>query len=130
MQYPTKKQLVHSDLSGKVIGIILEVYNELGYGQPEKTYQKAVAQGLKKAGLVFVEQLYVPVVFQEKIVGKNYLDFFIENILILEIKRGNYFAKAHIDQVYKYLVSKNLQLGILAYFTPRKVHFKRVVNLK
>ena len=46
-----------------------------------------------------------------------------------KIKKGDYFVKSHIEQVYKYLVSKNLQLGILAYFAPKTVHIKRVINL-
>ncbi len=129
MSVETKKDLVFSELSGRVIGILLDVYNQLGYGHPEKTYQKALCVAFKKAGISYVEQLYVPVIFEEKVVGKNYFDFLIEDKLVLEIKKGDYFSKTHIDQVYKYLVSKNLKLGILAYFAPRTVHLKRVVNL-
>jgi GxxExxY protein len=121
---------IYSELSYKIIGALFEVYNTLGHGHPEKTYQRAVAVALKKAGLKFVEQLYVPVVFGGKVVGKNYFDFLIEDKIVLEIKRGDYFVKAHIEQVYQYLISKNLKLGILAYFAPRTVHIKRVVNLR
>lgn len=129
MSYLLKKDLIYSDLSGKVIGILLNVYNTLGHGHPEKTYQKALAVAFKNAEIKFVEQLYSPVMFQDKVVGKNYFDFLIEDVLVLEIKRGDYFVKSHIDQVFQYLVSKNLKLGLLAYFAPRKVHIKRVVNL-
>ena len=129
MPYKLQKELIHSDLSGRVIGILLDVYNTLGYGHPEKTYQKALAVAFENRGIKFIEQLYVPVVFQGKVVGKNYFDFLIEDTLVLEIKRGDYFVKSHIDQVFQYLVSKNLQLGLLAYFAPKTVHLKRVVNL-
>ncbi|MDR3642597.1 MAG: GxxExxY protein [Candidatus Doudnabacteria bacterium] len=129
MPTAVKKDLVYSDLSGKIIGILLDVYNQLGYGYPEKTYQKALAIAFTKAGLKFVEQLYVPVIFEGIIVSKNFFDFLIEDKIVLEIKKGDYFVKSHIDQTYRYLVSKNLKLGILAYFAPRTVHLKRVVNL-
>ena len=129
MPIKTKEHLIYSDLSGKIIGIVLDVRNQLGHGHPEKTYQKALAIAFAKAGLVFVEQLYAPVIFEEKVIGKNYFDFFIEEKIVLEIKKGNYFVKTHIDQVYKYLVSKNIKLGILVYFAPKAVHLKRVVNL-
>ena len=58
------------------------------------------------------------------------IDFIIEDKIVLELKKGNRFVKAHIDQVYEYLVSNNLKLGILSYFAPRNLHYKRIVNLK
>jgi GxxExxY protein len=129
MQNRAKTDLIYAELTEKVIGILFEVYNTLGHGHPEKTYQRAIAVALGEANLSFIEQLYVPVIFKGKVVGKNYLDFLIEDKLVLEIKKGDYFVKAHIDQVYQYLVSKNLKLGLLAYFAPKSVHFKRIVNL-
>jgi GxxExxY protein len=116
-------------LSGKIIGIILGVRNELGHGHPEKTYQRALSIAFTKAGLKFAEQLYVPVLYEGRVVGRNYFDFLVEDKIVVEIKKGDYFVSSHIDQVYKYLISKDLQLGILAYFAPRTVHLKRVVNL-
>ena len=89
-----------------------------------------MAIALAKAGFKFTEQLYAPVMFGGKVVGKNYFDFLIEEKIVLEIKKGDYFVKSHIEQTYKYLVSKNLKLGLLIYFAPRTVHLKRVVNLQ
>src|SRR3989344_5402396 len=120
---------VYSELSYRIIGILFDVYNTLGHGHAESVYQKAVALAFSKEGVKFAEQLYAPVVYREKVVGKNYFDFLIEDKIVLEIKKGNYFVKSHIEQVYKYLVSKNLQLGLLVYFAPKTVHIKRVVNL-
>lgn len=132
----TKKQnvnirgdLVHKELCFKVVGILMDVYNSLGYGFAEKVYQKAVATALKAAGLNFIEQLYVPIIYQGKVIGKNYFDFLINGVVVLELKNGDHFSNIHIKQVHQYLVSKNLQLGVLAYFAPRGLHWKRIVNL-
>ncbi len=84
---------------------------------------------LKQAGLKFIEQVYYPVMLDGKVVGKNFFDFLIEDKVVLEIKKGNYFVRGHIEQVYAYLQASNLQLGILAYFAPQTVHFKRIVNI-
>lgn len=62
-------------------------------------------------------------------VGKNYFDFLIEGNVILELKRGNKFAKGHIDQVYNYLKVKNFKLGILAYFGSAGLQYKRILNI-
>lgn len=124
-----KENVIYPELSYQITGILFDVYNKIGYGLSEKTYQRAIALGLKSAHLNFEEQVYVPVVYNDNVVGRNYLDFLIDEKIILEIKKGDRFAKAHIDQVLQYLHANKLKLGILAYFTPRKLHFKRLVNL-
>lgn len=124
-----RADLVHADLSFTIIKAVFNVHNALGYGFAEKTYQKAVSEELKILGLNFEEQVFAPVYYKGKEVSRGYLDFLVENLVVLELKKGDRFSKAHIDQVYQYLLSKKLQLGILAYFTAKKVVIKRVVNI-
>ena len=124
-----REDLLYPELSYQIIGVLFDVYNKLGYGLSEKTYQNATVVAFKNAGLKFREQVYVPFIYQGKNIGKNYLDFLVEEAVVLEIKKGDRFIKAHIDQVFQYLVSNKLQLGILAYFAPRNLHYKRIVNL-
>lgn len=121
--------IVYPELSYQVIGVTFDVFNELGYGQKEISYQKAVAIGFRKAGLKFQEQVYYPVTYQDQRVGKNYFDFLVEGKVVVEIKKGDRFAKNHIDQLYRYLVTADLRLGLLVYFAPKNVHFKRIVNI-
>lgn len=125
-----REDLVYPELSYQIIGILFDVYNKLGFGNSEKVYQRAVAIALKNAGLKFREQAYFPIKYQNERIGSNFLDFLIEDKIILEIKKGDRFVKNHIEQVYQYLVVGGLKLGILAYFAPRNVHFKRIVNIK
>ena len=125
-----RKDLVFPELSYRIIGILYDVYNELGYGFDEKTYQKAVAIAFKKNKIKFDEQVYAPVEYEGQRVASNYFDFLVEGKIVVEIKKGDRFAKSHIDQVYKYLKSGNLKLGILIYFAPRKLHYKRILNIQ
>jgi len=67
--------------------------------------------------------------FHGKVIGRFYLDFLIENKIILEIKKGNYFSKRNIQQINEYLKTTKLRLAILANFTPSGVKFKRIVNI-
>lgn len=124
-----KAPFVHERLSYTIIGILYEVYNELGPGLKERTYQRAVAAGLKEAGLKFQEEVYIPVTFKSETVGSHYFDFLVEDQIVIELKVGDYFSRRNIDQVYRYLLAKNLLLGLLANFTRRGVKIKRVVNL-
>ncbi|MBI2966362.1 MAG: GxxExxY protein [Bacteroidetes bacterium] len=125
-----RKDLIYPELCYQIIGILFEVYNQLGYGHSEKVYQKAVAVALKKAGLKFVEQIFYPILFNGTKISGGRFDFLIEDKIVLEIKKGDRFAKGHIDQLYGYLVNSKLKLGILAYFAPRNLHYKRIVNIK
>lgn len=73
--------------------------------------------------------MFSPLKFKEVTVGRNYLDFLIENKIILGIKKGNRFSKRNIEQVFNYLKTTNLKLGILANFGPKEVKFKRIINI-
>jgi len=37
-----ENRLVYPDLSYKIVGILYDVYNDLGYGYQEKYYQRAL----------------------------------------------------------------------------------------
>lgn len=123
-----RKDLIYPDLSYQVIGVLFEVYNKLGPGHHEKVYQRAIVEELKIVKLPFHEQVYTPLIFKEKKVGNYYLDFLINNKLILEIKKGDRFSKRHIDQILSYLKTKNLKLGIVANFGLKELKFKRIIN--
>lgn len=124
-----RKDLIYPDLSYQVVGVLFEVWNELGPGHHENYHQKAVSIGFKKDRLSFREQVYTSIVFKEERVGNYYLDFLIENKIILEIKKGDRFSKRHMEQILSYLRANNLKLGILANFGLRELKFKRVINL-
>jgi GxxExxY protein len=125
-----EEELVYKDLSYKIIGILFEVFNELGYGYQEKYYQLAIAKVLTKNNLKFKKELSLPIEFQKENIGRYCLDFLIEDKIVLEIKKGDKFRKGNIDQVYGYLKRFNLKLGILANFTRDGIKIKRIVNVK
>lgn len=125
-----KIDLVYPDLCYKIVGILYDVFNNVGPGHKEVVYQKALSTAFKQNGVKFQEQLYCPIKYRNTKVGKYYLDFLIEGKIILEIKKDTIFRHQSIRQVYSYLKIKKLKLGILANFTREGVRFKRIVNLK
>jgi len=124
---PRRKDLLHPELSYRIIGVLFDVYNVLGPGHRELYYQRAVAEALKKESLPFQEQVRFPLRYHEKLVGSYFLDFLIDNKIILELKRGNRYSKRHIDQVLEYLRASKHDLAILASFGADGVTFKRIV---
>ncbi len=123
-----RKDLIFPELSYKVIGCAFDVYNSLGGGHHEKYYQRALAEAFKNRGLKAIEQVYYPMIYNGNIIGKNFLDFLIDNKLVVEIKKGNKFSKRHIDQVLEYLKISKIKLAILINFGSSEVSFKRIIN--
>jgi len=123
-----KKDLIYPELSYQIIGVLFEVYNQLRPGYHEKYYQKAVAAGFNESGLSFKEQVCVPLTFKDCNVGRYFLDFVVDNKIVIEIKKGERFSKKNIDQIVAYLKSNALKLGIIANFGSRELKFRRIIN--
>ncbi len=126
--YLQRSDLLYPELSFVLVGTLFDVHNSFGGGHPERIYQKAIAQGLKEKNIEFKEQYHVPLYFNGAIVGRYYLDFLVEDKIILELKRGKYYSVGVINQTKKYLQALNLQLGIIACFAHDSVVTKRIIN--
>ena len=124
-----RKDLIYPDLCYKIIGIIFEIWKELGFGHKEKFYQEAIERELRERKINFKRELPVKIYYKEKFLGIYYFDFLIDDKIVLETKVRNFFSKKDIDQLYSYLKVKNLKLGLIVHFAKTGVKFKRVVNL-
>lgn len=120
--------IVYPELSYKIIGTCFDVYNELGGGYQEKYYQKALSEKLKENKLNFSEQLKCDLIFGKKILGRYFIDFVIDDKVVLEIKVTPVFYQRDIKQVLGYLKNKDLKLGILVSFNRKGVMFKRILK--
>lgn len=92
-----KKDILYPDLSYQIIGCAFDVYAQIGSGHAEKFYQKALATAFKNRNIIFEEQVYTPLKYRDDIIGKQFLDFLVENKIIVEIKKNNRYSKTHID---------------------------------
>lgn len=122
------EKVIYPQLSYEIIGLVYKVYNEIGPGYQEKYYQRALALELKKEKIKFKENVFVSLTYQNKDIGRYYLDFLIENKIVLELKVGVRFYHRDYKQILAYLQKTNLKLGILVLFTKDGVKFKRIIN--
>ena len=124
---PKRNDLIYPELSYTISGCAFSVFNSLGPGHLEKVYQKAIAIALNTAGLNFHEQESVEVFYNNYSVGKGYVDFLVEEKIIIELKREIKSGRAYIKQVLNYLHSRRIPLAILINFTPTGVLIKRIL---
>jgi len=122
--------VIYKELSYLLVGILFDIYNELGYGYQEKHYERAIGKELARRKVPYKCQLCCRLKLRGEEIGKYYFDFLVDDKIVLEIKRGNYFSRKNISQVKGYLKAMNLQLGILANFTESGIKFMRILNVK
>ncbi len=122
--------VIYPELSYKIVGLLFEVWKEIGYSHKEKYIQAAVAKVFKRNNVNFKEQVKADLKFRDEKIGVYFLDFLVENKIIIELKRREYFSKSDIDQVYSYLKTADLKLGIIVCFTSKGVKFKRILNIR
>ncbi len=82
-----RDDLVYPDLSYAIIGCAYDVFNELGPGHVQKFYQRALAKSLSLKNIKFKEQVYYPLKFKKQIIGRAFLDFEVEEKIVVEIKK-------------------------------------------
>lgn len=111
------------------MGLIFEVFNELGYGHKESVYQKAIAKSFADDGIEFKEQLRYKLKYKGKELGIYIFDFLVFNNIIIELKQRDFFSSKDISQLYKYLKATGLKLGLIVHFTSKGIRYKRIVNL-
>ena len=125
----TNKDIIYADEVYEIIGMMYNIWDEIGFGHKENFYQKAVAEMFEKNKKKFKEQIRLKVKMNDKEIGEYILDFLYEDIIVIELKQGNMFSKRYINQIYSYLKATGLKLGLLVNFTRDGVKFKRIVNL-
>jgi len=122
-------KIIYKKLSYEVVGALFDVYNELGYGHPEKYYEEAIEKEFENRKLSFNRQKYFRLEYKEKFIGKYYIDFVVEDKIVLELKKGNYFSKRNMEQIKGYLQASGYKLAILANFMPKGVKTYRLLNI-
>lgn len=123
-----KKKILYKELSYKIIGLAMEVYNKLGYGFLEKVYENALMILFKREGIKAEQQISIKVYFEGKIVGDYVADILIENKIILELKSVERIINAHKAQVLNYLTATKVHLGIIFNFGKDELTFERFVK--
>lgn len=121
-------KLYYKDLSYEINGCLFEMFNKVGFGYQEKHYQSILEEILKLNHIIYKKELCCKIIFNNRIIAKYFLDFLIDEKIVLELKVANDFYSQHINQVLSYLKAKNLKLGILAIITKNGVETKRIVN--
>ncbi len=106
-----------NDISYLIRGAIYKVFNSLGPGLLESTYEAAMKHELEESGLSVQDQVPLPLVYNNIKLSVGYrIDLLIDNKVIVEIKSIEAINEIHHKQLLTYLRLSGMKLGILVNF--------------
>lgn len=121
-------QLLHGDLTYKVIGLAMQVHTTLGHGFSEKVYENSLMVLLSREGFCAEQQVPVKVSFEGAIVGDYCADILVERKLILELKVADKITDVHKAQTLNYLKATGVELALIMNFGATSFQHYRLIN--
>lgn len=120
------KDIVHKELSYKVVGLAMEVHSKLGFGFLEKVYENALMVLFEKHEIPAQQQVPLRIYFEGKPVGEYYADILVDSKIILELKAADRILDVHRAQVLNYLRATRLRLGMIFNFAKKSFEYDKV----
>jgi len=121
-------KIIYKDESYAIVGVLFEVYNNLGSGFSEIVYKDALECEFKLRNIPYQREREFTVTYKDTILKhKFYADFVVFDKIILEIKSVELLNDKHLAQCINYLKVSGCKLSILANFHKDFLDHKRIV---
>ncbi|GAB1447023.1 MAG: GxxExxY protein [Bacteroidetes bacterium] len=120
----------HEEITKRIIGCAMRVHNALGNGFQEVIYQRALQIEMQYDGLGFQREMEMPIFYRDEQIGTRRVDFFVEGLVMVELKALIKLEDVHLAQAMNYLEAYKMEIGLLINFGARSLEFKRVHNNK
>ena len=117
----TRKPLLHEDTTGAIIEAFHAVHGELGFGYRELIYSLALERVLVAKGHRVDREVAVMVYFRGEPLARQTIDMIVDERVIVENKATELLHPEASAQLFGYLCSTDLEVGMLLHFgrTPR-----------
>ncbi|HEY4195896.1 MAG TPA: GxxExxY protein [Mucilaginibacter sp.] len=123
-------QLKHQDITSKIIGCAMQVHSVLGNGFQEVIYQRALEIEMTYHDISFEREKEMPIYYREIQIDTRRVDFFVEGLIMVELKAIIQLEDVHLAQAINYLEAYNMEIGLLINFGSKSLTFKRLYNKK
>jgi len=123
-------ELLHSEITGPVIGAAMEVHRILGPGFLESVYDEAFAIELGLRNIRYERQRSIDIFYKERLAKHFVCDFIIEDVVMVELKALSQLGDVEKAQVLNYLKATRLPVGLLLNFGTKSLEYKRFANTK
>ena len=123
--------MTENQIATVILDAAFKIHRTLGPGLLESVYQATLDYELQKRGLGVVQQIGLPVYYENIKLELGFrVDLIVADKVIIEIKSVEALAPVHRKQLLTYLRLMNLRLGLLLNFNVElmKDGIQRVVN--
>ncbi len=111
----TKKQI--TQLSYEITGCAITVHKALGPGLLESVYQKCLTHELSKRGYSVIQQVAVPVFYDDQVIDTELrLDLLVNDAIVIELKAVENTLPVHEAQLLTYMKLLKKPQGLLINF--------------
>ncbi len=121
--------IIYKEESYQIIGICMEVHNQLGPGFLEIVYKDALEYEFNKAGIPYEREQRYDVPYKDIILSHHFFaDFVVFDKIILEVKAiSKGFSDDHFAKAINYLAVSGNNLTLLVNFGELSLKHKRFV---
>ena len=123
-----KLELLHGDITEKIICAAMEVHRNLGPGFLESVYEEAMACEFGLMGVPYERQKSLPVYYKGNMIKGFTCDLIVESAVLVELKAIKQITEVEIAQVISYLKAGQLKVGLLINFAEPSLVYKRLVK--
>ena len=112
-----------------IIGVAMEVHNELGPGFLEAVYQEAFEIELVNQNIPYEREKVLTIFYKkEKLKREFTADFFCFGKIIVELKALSSLDGNHEAQLLNYITATNTKVGLLINFGAKSLEYKRMIK--
>jgi GxxExxY protein len=129
MEGIVRTEMLHEELTGKILEACFEVIRELGAGFLEGVYQKALLVALRQKGIRAESRVPLLVRFRGEVVGEYFADLFVEGKVIVELKAVKALTPEHKAQIINYLKATGIEVGFANQLRQPKARVSKIAQL-
>ncbi len=120
-------RILYKELGYQVQGALQDVYNALGPGFREQTYERAVMKALQMRGIPVETEKVIDITYAGNVIDQYRLDLVVDGMIILELKAVDELHPRHEAQLLSYLRASGLHLGLLVNFDSSRLRIVRKI---
>lgn len=115
-------ELIHGELTEKVLGAAIEVHRILGPGLLESTYRECLVEQLCASHLEVERESPIAIRYKNIVIDGAYrADLIVEKKVLVELKSVERLLPIHDAQTLTYLKLSQLRAGLLLNFNTLKL---------
>ena len=122
-------ELLHKELTDRILKAFFGVCNALGRGFQEKVHQKFLLIEMKARGFQVEVRKKNTVFYKGFEVGEYYAAIVVNNLIIFELKAAEFIVKNIEMQLINYLRGTDMEVGLVLNFGQKPEFAKKVFEI-